>query len=62
MTDIGRRLLDLGPGPSAVVGFDRADAPGHWFNAVNDRDTILAVDGQSAHLKVAPVQGRSRLR
>jgi hypothetical protein len=51
MADIGRRLRDLGPGSSAVVGFDREDAPGHWFNAVNHEGTVLAVDGQSGRFE-----------
>lgn len=54
MTDIGRRLHEIGPGSSAVVGFDRADAPGHWFNAVNHEGTVLAVDGQSARFEEWP--------
>jgi len=54
MTDIGRRLRELGPGSSAVVGFDRADAPGHWFNAVNHEGTILAAGGQSARFEDWP--------
>jgi Papain fold toxin 1, glutamine deamidase len=54
MAEIGRRLLDLGPGSSAVVGFDRADAPGHWFNAVNYDGTVLAVDGQGARFQDWP--------
>jgi hypothetical protein len=54
MSEIGRRLTELGPGSSAVVGFDRADAPGHWFNAVNHEDTVLAVDGQSARFQNWP--------
>jgi hypothetical protein len=63
VTDIGRRLRELGPGSSAVVGFDRADAPGHWFNAVNHEGTVLAVDGQSARFKDwPPVKGRTGLR
>ena len=37
-----------------MVGFDRADAPGHWFNAVNYKGTILAVDGQSARFQDWP--------
>lgn len=48
MAAIGQRLRELGPGSSAVVGFDRQDAPGHWFNAVNHEGTVLAVDGQAA--------------
>jgi hypothetical protein len=54
MADIGQRLRDLGPGSSAVVGFDRKDGPGHWFNAVNHQGTILAVDGQSARVEKWP--------
>jgi hypothetical protein len=58
MAEIGRRLLELGPGSSAVVGFDRADAPGHWFNAVCYQGAVLAVDGQGAPIPgLAPVQG-----
>ena len=48
MAAIGQRLREFGPGSSAVVGFDRQDAPGHWFNAVNHEGTVLAVDGQAA--------------
>ncbi len=51
MAAIGQRLRELGPGSSAVVGFDRRDAPGHWFNAVNHEWTVLAVDGQAALFK-----------
>jgi hypothetical protein len=54
MADIGRRLRELGPGSSAVVGFDREDAPGHWFNAVNHEGTVLAVDGQAAQFEEWP--------
>ena len=54
MADIGRRLRELGRGSSAVVGFDRADAPGHWLNAVNHEGTILAVDGQAARFEDWP--------
>jgi Papain fold toxin 1, glutamine deamidase len=54
MADIGRRLCELGPGSSAVVGFDRADAPGHWFNAVNHQGTVLAVDAQAARFEKWP--------
>jgi Papain fold toxin 1, glutamine deamidase len=54
MGEIGRRLRELGPGTSAVVGFDRAGAPGHWFNAVNYQGTVLAVDGQAARYEKWP--------
>ena len=46
MAQIGRRLSELGPGSSAIVGCDWVGGGGHWFNAVNDGRTILAVDGQ----------------
>ena len=54
MTEIGSRLRELGPGSSAVVGFDRKGAPGHWFNAVNYQGNILAVDAQSARFENWP--------
>ncbi|MGH9100890.1 MAG: toxin glutamine deamidase domain-containing protein [Acidimicrobiales bacterium] len=54
MAAIGQRLRELGPGSSAVVGFDRKDAPGHWFNAVNHEGTVLAVDGQVARFEDWP--------
>jgi Papain fold toxin 1, glutamine deamidase len=54
MADIAQRLRELGPGSSAVVGFDREDAPGHWFNAVNHEGTVLAVDGQSGRFEDWP--------
>jgi hypothetical protein len=54
MAEVERRLAGLGPGSSAVVGFDRKGAPGHWFNAVNHQGNILAVDGQSARFEDWP--------
>lgn len=54
MAAIGQRLRELGPRSSAVVGFDRQDAPGHWFNAVNHDETVLAVDGRAARFEEWP--------
>jgi hypothetical protein len=54
LTAIDRRLRELGPGSSAIVGFDREDGPGHWFNALNYEGTVLAVDGQSARYEKWP--------
>jgi hypothetical protein len=54
MSDIQQRLEELGPGSSAVVGFDREDGPGHWFNAVNDGGTVKAIDGQSGLTETWP--------
>jgi hypothetical protein len=48
MAGVARRLAELGPGSSAVVGCDWSPdgTGGHWFNAVNDAGTVKAVDGQ----------------
>ena len=54
MADIATRLRELGSCSSAVVGFNRADAPGHWFNAVNYQGKVLAVDGQGARFQDWP--------
>jgi hypothetical protein len=54
MSDVQQQLEELGPGSSAVVGFDREDGTGHWFNAVNDEGTIKAVDGQSGLVEPWP--------
>ena len=54
MSDVQQRLEELGPGSSAIVGFDRDDGTGHWFNAVNDDGTIKAVDGQSGFVESWP--------
>jgi hypothetical protein len=54
MADIKQRLTGLGPGSSAIVGFDRRIGGGHWFNAVNDAGTVKAVDGQSGDVEAWP--------
>lgn len=52
--DVADRLGQLGPGASAVVGIDRHEGSGHWFNALNDGGTIVAVDGQSGAWEAWP--------
>lgn len=55
MDQVADRLTELGPGSSAIVGFDRGPGElGHWFNAVNDGGTIKAVDGQSGLTEAWP--------
>jgi hypothetical protein len=48
MAEIGRRLEELGPGSSAIVGCKWIGRGGHWFNAFNEAGTVKAVDAQSA--------------
>jgi hypothetical protein len=50
MQQVGDQVEELGPGSSAVVGFDRSQGSGHWFNAINDGGVIKAVDGQSGRI------------
>jgi hypothetical protein len=54
LAEIGRRLAELGPGSSAVVGCDWRSAGGHWFNAINDGGTVKAVDGQRGRVEIWP--------
>ena len=54
MAQVGRRLAELGPGSSAVVGCDWTIGGGHWFNAVNHDGIVLAVDGQSGRTEKWP--------
>jgi hypothetical protein len=56
MAEIARRLEQLGPGSSAIVGCDWVwpRAGGHWFNAVNDAGTVKAVDGQKGKVETWP--------
>jgi len=51
MAEIGRRPGELDPGSSAMAGFDRSDAPGHWFNSVNYEGTFRAVDSQGTRFE-----------
>lgn len=51
---VAERLRQLGPGASAVVGIDRHEGGGHWFNAVNDQGVIVAVDAQAGVCKPWP--------
>ncbi|MBB2923739.1 hypothetical protein FHR80_002664 [Cellulomonas cellasea] len=39
-----------GAGSHAVVGIDRADDSGHWFNAYFDGERVVVVDGQSGEI------------
>lgn len=45
--EIERALRNKGPGAHAVIGVDRSEGPGHWFNAYFDGNRVVAIDGQT---------------
>ncbi|SCW50984.1 Papain fold toxin 1, glutamine deamidase [Lachnospiraceae bacterium C10] len=48
--EIAKRLMDAGNGAHAVIGVDRANGPGHWFNAACLDGKVVAIDGQSGEV------------
>jgi hypothetical protein len=44
--EIEERLLSEGSGAHAIIGIDRAEGAGHWFNAANIDGKVVAIDGQ----------------
>ncbi len=52
--EIEQRLLAQGEGAHAIIGVDRAEGPGHWFNAVCMNGKVYAVDGQSGQIRDWP--------
>ena len=40
-------LIAQGPGSHGIVGIDRVEGPGHWFNALYDGEKVVAIDGQT---------------
>lgn len=48
--EIEARLLDAGNGAHAIIGIDRAEGPGHWFNAACIDGKVVAIDGQSGEV------------
>ncbi|MCL2654933.1 MAG: toxin glutamine deamidase domain-containing protein [Coriobacteriia bacterium] len=47
-------LIEQGPGSHGVVGIDRVDSYGHWFNAYYDGDRVVALDGQTGEIQDWP--------
>lgn len=47
-------LISQGPGAHGIVGIDRAEGPGHWFNAYYDGDKVVAIDGQTGEINGWP--------
>ena len=52
--DIEQRLLEQGAGSHAIIGIDRAEGPGHWFNAANIDGKVVAIDGQDGSISDWP--------
>ncbi len=48
--DIESNLLAQGDGAHAIIGIDRAEGPGHWFNAACIDGKVVAIDGQSGEI------------
>lgn len=48
--DIESNLLTQGDGAHAIIGIDRAEGPGHWFNAACINGKVVAIDGQSGEI------------
>ncbi len=45
--DIEARLKDIGPGSHLIVGINRNNGAGHWFNVYYDGENFHTLDGQS---------------
>ena len=52
--DIQSQLLEAGDGANAIIGIDRAEGAGHWFNAANMGGKIVAIDGQTGEINDWP--------
>ncbi len=52
--EIEQRLLSEGEGAHAIIGIDRAEGAGHWFNAACLNGRVVAIDGQSGEIREWP--------
>ena len=52
--EIKEHLISQGPGSHGIVGIDRAEGPGHWFNAYYDGEQVIAIDGQTGTVQDWP--------
>lgn len=48
--EIKNYLISQGPGSHGIVGIDRTEGPGHWFNAYYDGEKVMAIDGQTGEI------------
>lgn len=49
-SDIEKLLISRGAGSELIVGINREDGPGHWFNVFYDGTNLYTVDGQSGKI------------
>ncbi len=47
-------LVSQGAGSHGIVGIDRDEGPGHWFNAYYDGEKVVAIDGQTGEIRDWP--------
>ena len=52
--EIEETLLESGDGSHAIIGIDRAEGPGHWFNAACFGGKVVAIDGQTGEITEWP--------
>ena len=52
--EIQKYLISQGAGSHGIVGIDRAEGPGHWFNAYYDGEKVVAIDGQTGETQPWP--------
>ena len=52
--EIEKTLLAQGDGAHAIIGIDRAEGPGHWFNAACIDGKVVAIDGQTGEIRDWP--------
>ena len=56
VSDIEKKLHDMGPGSHLIVGINRHRTPfgrpqaGHWFNAFYDGNKVYTIDGQCGEI------------
>ena len=47
VNEIENILIERGPGSNLILGINRHDGAGHWFNAFYDGEKIYTLDGQT---------------
>jgi len=52
--EIRDHLIEQGPGSHGIVGIDRVDQAGHWFNAYYDGEQVVTLDGQTGVVQEWP--------